>query len=71
MQQRRDTPRKADHYVQVLRLLWNYGRDKLDWPLELCCTNGMRDSSRESSVVAGMHEQTYTPDLQDQELASL
>ena len=37
----------------------------------LCCTNPVRDSSRESSVVAGMHEQTDTPDLQDQELASL
>jgi len=36
----------------------------------LCCTNPVRDSSRESSVVAGMHEQTHTPDLQDQELAS-
>ena len=31
----------------------------------------MRDSSRESKVVAGMHEQTHTHDLQDQELASL
>ncbi len=37
----------------------------------LCCTNRVRDSSRESSVVAGLHEQTHTPDLQDQELASL
>ena len=37
----------------------------------LCCTNRVRDSSRESSVVAGMHEQTYTPNLQNQELASL
>lgn len=37
----------------------------------LCCTNPVRDSSRESSVVAGMHEQTRTPDLQDQELAGL
>ncbi|MDQ7774554.1 MAG: hypothetical protein Q4615_00970 [Paracoccus aminovorans] len=37
----------------------------------LCCTNRVRDSSRESRVVAGMHEQTHTPDLQDQELASL
>ena len=35
----------------------------------LCCTNPMRDSSRESSVVAGLHEQTYIPRLQDQELA--
>lgn len=37
----------------------------------LCCINRVRDSSRESSVVAGMHEQTDAPDLQDQELASL
>lgn len=37
----------------------------------LCCTNRVRDSSRESSVVAVMHEQTHTHDLQDQELASL
>jgi hypothetical protein len=37
----------------------------------LCCTNLVRDSSRESSVVAGMHEQTHTRDLQDRELASL
>ena len=37
----------------------------------LCCANRVRDSSRESSVVAGMYEQTHTPDLQDQELASL
>ena len=37
----------------------------------LCCTNPVRDSSRESSMVAGMHEQTHTPNLQDQELASL
>ena len=31
----------------------------------------MRDSSCESSVVAGRHEQTDTPRLQDQELARL
>jgi len=37
----------------------------------LCCTNPMRDSSCESSVVAGRHEQTDTPRLQDQELARL
>ena len=36
-----------------------------------CCTNRVRDSSRESSMVAGVHEQTHIPDLQDQELASL
>jgi hypothetical protein len=37
----------------------------------LCCTNSVWDSSHESSVVAGMHEQTYTRNLQDQELASI
>lgn len=28
-----DTPRKADHMIQVIRLLWNFGKNKLDWPL--------------------------------------
>jgi hypothetical protein len=37
----------------------------------LCCTNPVRASSRDSRVVAGMHEQTHTPNLQDQKLASL
>ncbi len=37
----------------------------------LCCANPVRDSSRESSMVAGVHEQTHISDLQDQELASL
>jgi hypothetical protein len=37
----------------------------------LCCTKPVRDSSCESSVVAGMHEQTHTSDLQDKKLASL
>ena len=37
----------------------------------LCCTNRVRDSSHESSMVAEMHEQTHTPDLQDHELACL
>ena len=37
----------------------------------LCCTNRVRDSSRESSVVAGLHEQIHTPRLQDPELARL
>lgn len=26
-------PRKADHYVQGISLLWNYGKLKLDWPI--------------------------------------
>lgn len=28
-----DTPRKADHMIQVIRLLWNYAKNKLDWQL--------------------------------------
>lgn len=27
------TPRKADKRLQVISLLWNYAKDKLDWPL--------------------------------------
>ncbi|MEL7104625.1 MAG: hypothetical protein AAGM21_01800 [Pseudomonadota bacterium] len=27
------TPRKADHMLQVIRLLWNFGKSKLDWPI--------------------------------------
>lgn len=26
-----DTPRKADHMVQVISLLWNYAKNELDW----------------------------------------
>ena len=37
----------------------------------LYCTSLLWDSSRELSVVAGMHEQADTTDLQAQELASL
>ena len=37
--------------------------------LGLCCTNRVRDSSRESNVVAAGHEQTHAPRLQDPELA--
>jgi len=40
-------------------------------PNQLCCTNRVRDSSREFSVMAGQHEQTDTPDIQDLELANL
>lgn len=35
----------------------------------LCCTNPVRDSSCESSVIAGVYEQTEHTDLQDAELA--
>lgn len=26
-------PRRADHYVQVIRLLWNFAKNKLDWKI--------------------------------------
>ena len=45
-----------------------FGKGAIAWP---CCTNRVKDSSRESSMVAEMHEQTHTPDLQDHELACL
>ena len=35
----------------------------------LCCTNRLRDSLFESSVIAGCHEQLVTYEVQDQELA--
>ena len=34
-----------------------------------CCTKKLRDSLRESNVVAGLHEQTVEADLQDHQLA--
>ena len=37
----------------------------------LCCTNPVWESSHESSVVAGIHEQPRPLDIQDQELARL
>ncbi len=39
--------------------------------IRLCCANPCGDSSRESSMVAGRHDQTHTPDLPDHELAGL
>ena len=35
----------------------------------LCCTNRLRDSLFESSVIAGCHEQLVPYEVQDQELA--
>jgi putative spermidine/putrescine transport system substrate-binding protein len=37
---------------------WNVVFEEMDLPDGLCCTNRLRDSCRESSVVAGVHEQT-------------
>jgi len=55
----------SDLYVHPLS-----GRACLDNP-RLCCTNPLRDSCYESSVVTGMHEQTHSADLQDYELDCL
>ena len=47
---------------QATEWLWTYNNER-----RLCCTNRlMWDSCCESSVVAGMHEQLDTDDLQDQ-----
>lgn len=35
----------------------------------LCCASAVKDSRWESSVVAGLHEQTEAPDLPHHELA--
>ena len=53
------------------KALPRYQRLILHRPQRLCCTNPMTDSTCESSVIAGWHEQTDTSDLQDQELAQL
>ena len=29
-----DKPREADWRIQVVSFLWNYGQNKLDWPLD-------------------------------------
>ena len=54
-------------FAKHLRSAWADMRARAGF----CCTNPLRDSSCESSVVAGRHEQTYTPRLQDPELARL
>ena len=43
---------------------WTEVRPYLRTTTRLCCTNPVRDSSCESSVVAVLHEQTHTPRLQ-------
>lgn len=52
--------------IEFDALYTDFGR-----PGRLCCTNPVRDSSRESRVAAGVHEQTDTPNLQDPELTRL
>jgi len=61
----------AETLPDPARPLIQNGRIARKLAARLCCTNPVRDSSRESSMVAGWHEQTDTPDLQDQELAGL
>ena len=55
---------KVIHYHPMYRLYV----DEVGTDDRLCCTKRVRDSCRESSVVAGPHEQTDIPDLQDDEL---
>ncbi|KIC22480.1 tyrosine-type recombinase/integrase [Leisingera sp. ANG-Vp] len=42
-----DTPRKADKYLQTIRLLWNYGQKELDWPLSENPASGIRMFGRQ------------------------
>ena len=53
---------RSTQSINILFEEGNYG---------LCCTNRVRDSSRESSVLVANHEQTDTPRLQDPQLAGL
>lgn len=64
-----DLKRLWDFALSGLRLAAGRGVDAVQ--VTDPCTIPMRDSSRESSVVAGWHEQTRIPRLQDQELARL
>ena len=64
------TPRSFN--LLVLRHLHRLAHDVwIGGEVRLCCTNPVWDSSRESSVIAGGHEQTEHTDRQDAELASL
>ncbi len=63
-------PKTQTMYLRAMREFTRFLGHSPD-SARLCCTNPVRDSSRESRVVAGMHEQTHTPNLQDQELAGL
>ena len=56
-------------FFQRNRLMWKHAPRDYGPPKRLCCTNPVRDSSCESSVVAGVNEQTKHTDLQDHELA--
>ena len=40
-------------------------------PQRLCCTNGVKDSQFESSMIAGGHEQLDPDEVQDHELVGL
>jgi hypothetical protein len=69
------TDRQREIMTALLKHLHGFCRDaKLQHhefidACRLCCTNPVRDSSCESSVIAGGHEQTEHTDLQDAELA--
>lgn len=43
-----DTPRKADKYLQTVSLLWNYGAEKLDWPLGANPAKGIEHFGKQS-----------------------
>lgn len=62
---------RLDLASRLARLDGQVGKPLVYIDYRLCCANPVRDSSRESSMVAGVHEQTHISDLQDHELASL
>ena len=55
--------------IEVKPITMPLGTAQYSQLFRLCCTNRVRDSSRESNVVAAGHEQTHAPRLQDPELA--
>ncbi len=49
--------------IKPQTVLLMIGSDSVERIEGLCCTKPLGDSPRESSVIAGWHEQTDTPDL--------
>ncbi|MDF3907802.1 hypothetical protein, partial [Paracoccus sp. AS002] len=52
-------PNRGDLKRRDTNLRRQISNNLADARLRLCCTNRVRDSCRESRVVAGMHEQTH------------
>lgn len=48
------TPRKADKYLQTISLLWNFGAEKLDWPLGENPAKGIEKYGRQKNSSPGL-----------------